>query len=904
MDKPVSISTAHSKIWYLTAAALVLLALVLVALPLHSLFVTGPFRWQVRALRFVQGGIEASLFGVAIAIACLIARGALLRIVLVCILGLLYLRLNYVDLPLLLALAYVESLLATGRLLVGGWHGDGVRRGGYMLHLLCGVGAYAVLIASLSMVHLAYPMVLFGLVIGMGLVSTAVIRRAPHFYVALQHGVSGTRVERLVFAVLFMTVLVMAAKTHLIDDYDSWWYGLRSQYVLAQGGTMFADLGMSHFVFYYPKLYEALILPLCAFPDKSYPACFNLIGYAILLFSIHHLALRLAGDRLLAALITLVVGWLPVLVFSALLVKPDLLSALMMFVAACYLARFVAEGGLGSGAVGAGALALSLACKLTAVPFGGLMAIMSLPGLYLCLRRSAGHPGAADPEGFSYRHGLVLVLGLAAFLVFTARTYVLTGLPYVAPDFLVTAFKALGLQAHFPYAPFSAIQIGGDWHFDLGSLGILDEAFFDPAALPHIVYSWIGDVFVLTGLLAVCTLPAWRRSREFSRPFLLLGAPLFLFTLFFIVFLGRQQGGAGYYYVFPLLLFTAMSAATLRYVPAGPRGWVMAALLIVTAADGFTWFGSTPQWRGGTAAYSKDLTRSTFTKDQEVHSILEANGLAKIGAPLELAARGGHCTALADGDESLLFNLPCGVESAHTLQAVGSPYLVDSSAMSRYIAEARFDFLVVPNIPSHTPLSEVFLAYAKLPGAVRIDDQLFSALDLRGAAAPLPVLPATAPEPKVSANAVLLTGYFPALKATFPDEKRPSWRLPFTRADERLKKYLDVDALVMATDTTMTFASDAVPFRCPGHMSFWLGLLPVDQLHHAGVPMLTVRWSDAGSGRALGSLEIPLPQRGFQSQSIALDKCGKPVTRITFRLHDDPGAQPVSAVIANPLLDN
>ncbi len=66
-----------------------------------------------------------------------------------------------------------------------------------------------------------------------------------------------------------MTVLVMAAKTNLINDYDSWWYGLRSNYVFEQGGSIFADLGLSHFVFYYPKLYEALILPLCAFPDSK-----------------------------------------------------------------------------------------------------------------------------------------------------------------------------------------------------------------------------------------------------------------------------------------------------------------------------------------------------------------------------------------------------------------------------------------------------------------------------------------------------------------------------------------------------------------------------------------------------------------------------------------------------------
>lgn len=900
MNFSVPSGTTHPKLWYLAAAVLVLLALVFAALPLHSLFVTGPLRWQIHPPRFKQGGIEAVLFGAAVAAACLFAPSRSLRALLACVLGMLYLRLHYVDLPLLTGLAYVEAILAIGRLVVGGWRKAKEGDEDFMLHLLCGVGVYAVLIAFLSTAHLAYPVILFGLVLGLGLVSLAATRRAPYVYVAFKQGVSGSRVERLVFAALVTTVLVMAAKTHLIDDYDSWWYGLRSQYVLAQGGTLFADLGMSHFVFYYPKLYEALILPLCQFPDQSYPAAFNLICYALLLWIVRALVLRYVSDRSLAALVTLIVGWMPVGVFSALLVKPDLFAAMVMLIAASYLMRFVVKGGLGDGAIGAGALAVSLATKLTAIPFGGLLAIMSLPGLFLWLRRALGRSSSTTTEHFAYQHGLTFALGLTVFLIFTLRTYVLTGLPYVAPDFLVKTFKTLGFQEHFPYGGFSAIEIGGDWHFNLRSLGILYDAFFNPASLPHIVYSWTGNVFVLTGLLAAATFFAWRRERGFSRPFLLLGLPLLIFALFFVAFLGKQRGGAGYYYAFPLIFFTTVSAATLRFVPVGPRFWVVAALLLATAADGFAWFGATPQWRGGTAGFSINLTHSTFTTGEQTEFALESNGLAKIGISLQQAAAAGHCTALADGDESVLFNLPCGVESAHTLQVVGSPYLVDAGTMSHYVSQARFDFLVMPNVPPSTPLSKVFVAYARLPGVVRIDDQLFSALDLRGVAGPLPTLAAETPSGLPDTKSFPLTRYLSALKETHSDAPAEFWRQPLADADRDLKKYLGTDAWVLRTGTVAQVSSDVIPFPCPATLEFSLGLLPVDQITDVSDATLTVTWSELRSKRALGMAILPVDAHGFREVGVAIGKCGKQGTVITLQARRTAGASYASVVMGEP----
>ena len=889
---------------HLSVAGIGMLALsvILAYFPLHSLFVDGPLHWQVHAGRFKYGGIEALAFASLIAIACLFVRTAIVRGLVICAIGLVYLRLHYVDLPLISGLVYVEAILAIGKLVVRGWRRGSGYEHEFMLHLLCGIGAYSILVAVLSAFRLAYPGVLYTTVLSIGVLAAIVTKHVPYSYQAVRSGVNGERVERLVFALLYMTVLVMAAKTNLIGDYDSQWYGLRSNYVLEQGGNIFADLGLSHFVFYYPKLYEALILPLCTFPDSSYPASLNIWVYVAILYVVRDIVIGVVDSRSLAAIVTLVTGWVPVVVFTALLVKPDLLTTLVLLVAARYLMRFINDGILGYGVVGAAALAIALCGKLTAIPFGGLMFIVSA----MVLGASAGRALLKKGHGFvadcSVPQLTAFMLGIATFAVFTYRTYAITGLPYIAPDFLMKAFQSLGFTLHFPYAAFSAIAIGGSWHFTWESFSILYDALMQPSALPHIVFSWIGNVFILTALIAASTFGRWRGVTGFSRPFLLLCVPLFLLMLLFITFLGKLHGGDGNYYLFPILLFTGLSAATLHYTQPRFRAWAIAALLLATCSNGYAWFGATPLWSGGTATYSMDLFRSTFDSGPQQESELEANGLAKIAGILDQASRNGHCTALGDGEEITLFKLPCAVESAHTLKLVGSVHTANTETLSSYIAQAKFDFLVVPDVPQATVLSKVFASYAGIPGAVRIDDGLYSALDLRGVVQALPVLPAQPGGNRPPWRSLALIRYFAKLTAHYPDAPIEPSRAPYAAADVHLMTYLGNNALVLRTGTSLGFPSDTVPFACPGELNFDLGLMPADQLTGVGDAVLTIDWLDGQTGRTLGTVDLSVDAHGFRHQEVPISKCGKQVTAITLHAHRGSNMQYASIIMVDPLL--
>lgn len=897
-----AIARFTSRYFSVAGVGMLALSMILAIFPLHSLFVVGPLHWQVHGGRFWYGGMEAMVFAAALVATCLLARTAVVRSVTVCVIGLLYLRLHYVDLPLISGILYVEAILAIGRLLTRGWQRSEGHAREFMLHLLCGIGAYSILIAALSVIHLAYPGVLYAVVLSTGLLAAVITRHMPYSYLAVRNGVSGERVERLVFAVLYMTVLVMAAKTNLINDYDSQWYGLRSNYVLEQGGSIFVNLGLSHFVFYYPKLYEALILPLCAFPDSSYPAALNILVYAVILYVVRDMVIGVTGNRSLAALVTLVTGWVPVVVFTALLVKPDLLTALVLLIAARYLMRFVTDGMSGDGLIGAAALAIALCGKLTAIPYGGLMFIAAALVLGISVGRVMFGKGRGFVNNCSTPQLMAFSLGLATFAVFTWRTYVITGLPYIAPDFLVKTLQSLGFAFHFPYVDFPSKVIGGVWHFDWQSFGTLYEALMQPSKLGHIVFSWIGNVFVLTALVAISTFGLWRKTGSFARPFLMLCVPLFLLTLVFISSLGKVYGGDGNYYVFPIIFFTAFSAVTLHYTRSKFRGWAIAALLLSTMSDGFAWFASTPLWNGGTAAYSVDLFKSTFDSGPKQEVELEGDGLARIAGILNQAAKDGHCTALADGDEEALFKLHCALESARTISNMNSKYFTDTGTLSSYISQAKFDFIIVPDVPQATLLSKVFANYAVLPGAIRIDDELYSALDLRGVTQALPVFPAQPGGNESAQQSLSLVKYFSKLKADYPDTHAMTPRPAFATADMHLKKYLGGDALVLRTGTSVVASSDVIPFACPGKLSFDLGLLPADQLAGVDDGVLSISWLDEQGSRVLERVDLKVPPHGFQHQEIPIGECGKQGTTLTLHAQRGPNAKYAYILMTDPLL--
>lgn len=888
----------------LVIGAQILIGAALVLLPLKDLFLGhGVYNFFLSQPRVQLGSLGAIL----LLVLCLITSGIRLkksyRISILIVIGLLYLRLTNSDVALFTTIIYAESLAAIGSLVLFPWRKVTARSNFSILAILCGFGIGGLLVAAFSVVNLAEPLTSFLLIIGLGLVAALICRTRPLIYNVFDHAMDQGSVQRMAFSCILSVILVMSAKTSLISDYDSLWYGLRTQYVLAQGGSIFANLGLNHFVYYYPKLYETLILPLCFSGVPTFPASFNIFVFAVIAGTAYQIAIVCGGSQKFAWLAVLAVGLTSITGETAMLVKPDLITAAILLIAFLYTIHYFKEFEFRilNGCVIVSALCIALAGKLTSIPFGGALAICILI-LGVC---GVGHAAKHDylPAKTRLLYGpLLLVVGLCVLVVFCFRTYHLTGLPYIQPGFLANWFSNIGFKTHLPYLP--PPNSTGGWHFKFADLDNIVNMFFRPSRLPHIVAIWTGNQYVLTIFISLLVVKRWANNANLRTAYSVALA-IFIFSLVFVAFYGRVPGGDGNYYVFPIIAISAITATAYEYLWPPIRRVSVLILLCLLAFHTVTWFVTSPMWEGGIGKVSMSFMNTI--RDQRITRTneLKINGLSNIAHALKAAYDEGHCTALAGGDELVLFELPCGVEGERLVLGMRSAYMTNVESMSQYIAEAHFDFIIIPkNGLDNDPLSEVFSAYSKLPGVIKIDDILYMALDLRHVQVPLPVVTA---ELNNSLNGQITQqsqaiDILNGVKIIPTSEIVEPWRQSVVINNVRLNKYLYGNSMSIRNGATAEVSLSEMHVVCPTSLYFRTGLSLIDQVRGGYSDGLHVDVINGNTHDILVSKIFEVPNNGFEMESMKISRCDKsenPVLQL-HAISNDQGNL-VSVVVAAPM---
>ena len=70
--------------------------------------------------------------------------------------------------------------------------------------------------------------------------------------------------------------LIQVGRLNIALDFDTLWYGVRSQYIVAGGTGLYENPGLVGMVYVYSKGFEVLTLPLCDLASHSYLTFFNL----------------------------------------------------------------------------------------------------------------------------------------------------------------------------------------------------------------------------------------------------------------------------------------------------------------------------------------------------------------------------------------------------------------------------------------------------------------------------------------------------------------------------------------------------------------------------------------------------------------------------------------------------
>ncbi len=656
-----------------------------------QLLYNGPFRWHVSLPQFWQGGIEALILGCALA-ALQFWRRRNMRLVLSVLLAELYLRRHAVDAALLVDLFYFELVFALGagigRLCGAGKPEDLV---GYLRAFLLGFCTWSVCAWGAS--ALGFGSVVDLRILTLALVVPAVAARSTPACLFVERRVGEMpTAHRAAAAALLAWFLVLFAHSAITLGFDSVWYGLRGDRVLAAAGSAFASQGLASPVHYFPKAYELFLLPVSGFGSASVVLGVGIGMLALLAAASWHLLGELGVRDGLARLagVALVVT-LPAVANIALEAKPDVFSALLLACAWIHAAIFVRTRTFAALLWLLALLALSTQAKLTAIPFAA--ALFAATAFAAVWRRPASVQRAQVHELRLALAFCALVLITCAFT--TARTLLLAGVPTIGPDPLLRLWFALGFDLRFPAGTLQ-------WSHPVDWTGIpmlLVDLLFRPQLLPRIIITWIGNVWFWLGLVAlVCTLLRYRREAPASAavvPGVGLAAAAFvvMFCWGFDV-----RGGDGNYFIAGIVPATLLGLAAVRrrlVAAAGLRpAFLLAVLAFALFQGGYSLLSAT--WNPGTRGFDLDFTRGVHAQRELDRKVFAENGLAAIDAYLRHLHRVPRVIGCTLYGETLGMRLQASFEGYAQLSYSHRDATDSAAHFLDYLKRDGIDYLLLP----------------------------------------------------------------------------------------------------------------------------------------------------------------------------------------------------------------
>lgn len=769
-------TNAHAENFLWARSHLVILAFVFlgtalfVGLPAFQLVAVGPFSWHIKQPQVWQGGLEAVVLTAMIGAGFAINR-KLALIIMVFVPGILYLRRHAADVSLLIDLAYFEILVGLGmgalryvspsamRCRISYLHAFAV---GFVVWSLCAWTLAAFAVGSIT--NLRWLTVLLILPACGG-------RAAPLCVHAWRSVRKEGRAGRIWCGILGAWVLILFARSKTVVGYDSIWYGLRGEYVLDPGDSFFESLNLVSPVYYFPKLYEVFLLPLSALNDFSVIEGMTILLLVPILITCRSILRRVAVPSSNHWPLLALVATLPAFANNLLGSKPDIIATLFVLLSALSAIELISTRSLSK--VWWMLVFSVLACmaKLVSIPYIALLTSATIAALLVWRRTSI----TRDPLDEGRAPLLVLAATMILAGLVTARTWWLTGVPTVGPEPFVHFWHITGFSFK---EPAGSIR----WMFPIQWStfpGLVFDVLFRPQhKLPHMVISWIGNVWLWMGLVALMAAfllrpvrggilkagpslisdgahgtPARLPSRDASNAHLeyvgskkltrlpllaLVGAGLYCY--FCIGYADRGSDGNYFLYaVIPAILIAGASAVhRLEHNMLLNRAMAacLACFVFFHAAYSFV----SASWIPGTRTFDTDLRRTWHGAAPLRARALEAAGLTRIGEYLsEHAVVNSHVVGTTI--ETSGHWLPVRYESSEQIGYARPEYLTDSASFRQFLARFDIRYLIVPTAAEETkgnpntastPLGviEALEQLQRISGVRRIDDRRHVLFDL------------------------------------------------------------------------------------------------------------------------------------------------------------------------------
>ena len=322
-------------------------------------------------------------------------------------------------------------------------------------------------------------------------------------------GLQGTNriLWSLLTAFLIVMVLIQAGRMNNSLDFDTLWYGVRSEYVLNNGNGIYENPGMVGMAYVYAKGLETLALPLSDLASHSYLLSLNLWMAVAGLAGIYRLA-GLFMNRMWALTAAALASCIPGIMNMAISAKPDVITWTLQICMVYYMACYIKKRKFALLAMSGGAYLLSLTMKSTALVFS--TAIFGMSGLYLLGRRLLSLKA-------SWRQWLLMAAPLGALTGIWARTMMITGMPVTSV--FTSIFEKLGFRMKYPFATSGLPQN----YEEASNLAVLLRRLYHMLLMPtgkdmgHVVFAWGSPLMLfLAGICAAAALlmaADWKRKK-------------------------------------------------------------------------------------------------------------------------------------------------------------------------------------------------------------------------------------------------------------------------------------------------------------------------------------------------------------------------------------------------------
>lgn len=499
--------------------------------------------------------------------------------------------------------------------------------------------------------------------------------------------------------------LIQVGRLNIALDFDTLWYGVRSQYIVAGGTGLYENPGLVGMVYVYSKGFEVLTLPLCDLASHSYLTFFNLwlavLGIGAMVWNAKlltsnrkqetgkKLTYRSVLPGIMAAVLTISV---PGIMNMALTAKADLITWLLQLIMLGsffqYIQVYENRWMILSGA--AGSYFLSLTMKPTSLVFS--TAVFGMMGLYLLWFWF--HERGAVADLFHHMVRLIgsLCLPFGALAGIWARTMKITGMPVTSV--FTSIFALFGFKMKYPFATSELPQN----YQEESTLHVLARRIWQMLMQPqgedmgHVILAWGTSLMAVLIVMLVLYGILSKKGEEQSR---IWNAALVIFVPFVIVSLISlsmlyQIDGNYFMLLYSMLILGACRAMVyfkkISFYPLASKclAPLLVLNLIVTAISSWAW----------TAGFSEIhlLNKGRVNHRAQEQARMEEKGNTLIWQEV---SQDPENRVIAFGTHPYCLQFPCNVESYKDITSPwGNVELVNSpEAFETYMAYAKTDYV-------------------------------------------------------------------------------------------------------------------------------------------------------------------------------------------------------------------